>query len=208
MRMKLERISFRKDISGVCVSLLMLMKGRKLLEMPQVSKISATKRASVLLYRSEYGLSYRKIAKEFGISKSEAERICNSKKRTKKVMSKQGRPRKIEGRSLRVLLRTLTKLRETNVNFTVEELTQKSGLGNIASRRTFPRVLNENGYKFLQTRKKGLLSRKDNNVRVTYARKMSRVSANFWTRDVAFYLDGVSFVHKHNPKRKVYQPKG
>ena len=132
----------------------MLMKGRKLLEMPQVSKISATNRALVLLYRSEYGLSYRKIAKEFRISKSEVERICNSKNRTKKVMSKQGQPRKIEGRSKRVLLRTLTKSMETNVNFTVEELIQSSGLDNIASRRTFSRVLNENGTNFYRRERK------------------------------------------------------
>jgi len=32
-------------------------------------------------------------------------------------------------------------------------------------------------------------------------------SPEFWTKDVAFYLDGVSFVYKTNPLSKATEPK-
>eukprot|EP00794_Sanderia_malayensis_P003966 gene3967-4517_t len=31
---------------------------------------------------------------------------------------------------------------------------------------------------------------------------------NFWTKEVAFYLDGVSFIHKYNPFQEASKPKG
>ena len=71
-----------------------------------------------------------------------------------------------------------------------------------AHRRTFSRFLNEKGYGYLIARRKGTVSEKDRRIRLQYARKMKReLSRNpdFFKHDIAFYLDGVSFVHKHNP---------
>ena len=51
-------------------------------------------------------------------------------------------------------------------------------------------------------RRKGIVSEKDRRKRLQYARKMKHeLSRNpdFFKHDIAFYLDGVSFVHKHNP---------
>ena len=31
---------------------------------------------------------------------------------------------------------------------------------------------------------------------------------DFWTKEIAFYLDGVSFVHKYNPADQARAPKG
>ena len=74
---------------------------------------------------------------------------------------KGGRPRKVNKRGIRVLTRTIEKVHIDNVDFTVKQLTVNAGISHLASRGTFSRYLNENGFKFLQSRKKGLLSAKD-----------------------------------------------
>ena len=57
-------------------------------------------------------------------------------------------------------------------------------------------MLNRHNYHYLQSRKKGLLTRKD---LVKFTRKISRrLPANFWKEGISFYLDGVAFTHKYN----------
>ena len=69
------------------------------------------------------------------------------------------------------------------------------------SYRTLVRVMNENGYKSSRPRQKGLLSGKDRKRRVRFARNgLKQYDPEFWAKDVLLYLDGVSFVHKHNPQ--------
>ena len=66
--------------------------------------------------------------------------------------------------------------------------------------RTVRRLLNRNGYFFLQARKKRLMSQTDKEKRVEFAKKMqANYSPNVWTDTIAVYLDGVSFVYKTNP---------
>ena len=93
-------------------------------------------------------------------------------------------------------------LRANNGHATVKSIVEKSGLCfEMESQRTFSRYLNENGYRYLQAREKGLLSENDRKLRIRFARKMKRVVAQnpqFWTHEVGFYLDAVSFVRKHN----------
>ena len=51
-------------------------------------------------------------------------------------------------------------------------------------------------------RRKGILSEKDQRMRLQYAREMKHgLSRNpdVFKHDIAFYLDGVSFVHRQNP---------
>ena len=171
--------------------------------------VTQTKKALVLYYKESSNLSYRQIAAKCGVSKSSVERIINEKAKIPKVKSERGRPKLIDARSERKILRTVDKLRQESPNFTVKQLVQESGVSlQMASRRTFSRMLNSNGYRYLISRKKGLLNKKDHSKRLQYARKMKRVSEEFWTNEVAFHLDGVSFVHKHNPKAKATQPKG
>ena len=65
-------------------------------------------------------------------------------------------------RDRRILIRTLKKIRATNVNFTLKQLLKESGLNmTMASKRTFYRILHESGYYFLQARQKGLVSGND-----------------------------------------------
>jgi transposase len=178
------------------------------------NKISSEQKALAMYLRMESRASYRKIARKCLISKSSAERICkiglNSEAKSKRA--KTGRPNKIDARTSRILVRSLKKCRKHNVNFDVKSLVKESGLSlQLASRRTFSRHLNLLGYRFLQARKKGLLTDKDRKRRLKFARKTKRLclreNAHFWRDEVAFYLDGVSFVHKYNPFNAAVTPK-
>ena len=187
-------------------------------------KITQVQTALALFLHKYHYASCRDIARACGISKSSTARICYpnclpSDKNPSTSYSKGGRPRKVSERSVRKLLRALKELRTKNVHITVRSLVESSGLSfDMASRRTFSRYLNENGYEYLQARKKGLLSEKDRKLRVQFAHKMKRVAADnpqFWMNEVAFFLDAVSFVHKYNPqsgvnlnKSQVWRQKG
>ena len=137
-------------------------------------------------------------------------RLCKGERQleaTEQPKKKKGvHPRNFDERGIRTLIHSITKLRRKNVNFTIK---QAAGISHLASRRTFSRYLNEQGYKFLQTRKKGLLNAKDRRMRLQYARKMKRQlkeRPDFWMKDDPFYLDGVSFVYKTNPLSTATQP--
>ena len=187
-------------------------------------KISPTDAALALYLRKYQKLSFRRIADECGLSKSTVARLCSSSNNSactgRSVQpKKKGRPRKISPRNTRKLLRTLKTLRSTNQNITVEKVVTSSGLDfNTASRRTFSRCLNLNGYAYLQARKKGLITEKDCKLRLQFARKMKKKlqeNPDFFKDEVAFFLDGVSFVHKYNPysdavvaKSRVWRKKG
>ena len=103
--------------------------------------------------------------------------------------------------------RNLLQLRKQKFNVTVKQLVEYNGLNlRSASRRTYSRCLNNMGFRFLQARKKGLLNDKHIKSRVRYARKMllhERTNPGFWTNEVGFYLDGVSFVYNHNIWRSI-----
>lgn len=90
------------------------------------------------------------------------------------------------------------------MHVTVKSLVDESGLSfDQASRRTYSRYLNRLGYSYFSARRKGILSEKDKQLRLQFARRMKReVSRNeeFWTNEISFYMDCVSFVHKYNPQ--------
>ena len=90
-------------------------------------------------------------------------------------MQEQEDRKKIDARSSRILSRSLKKWRNYSVNFDVKSLMKESGLSfQLASRRTFSRHLNLMGYRFLQARKKGLLSDNDKKRRLCFARNTKR----------------------------------
>ena len=60
---------------------------------------------------------------------------------------------------------------------------------------------------FFHCPKKGVLTNKDLKIRRKFARSMASKPVDYWTSDVAFYLDGVSFVYKSNPMGDVLKPK-
>ena len=178
-------------------------------------KIPPEKRALAIFLHQESGLSYPKIAEKCNISTSSAERICNEnlfQRQTSGHSRKCGRPRKISLRMKRLLKRNLLNMRGQGVAVTVKRLVTYSGLSiQTATIRTYSRCLNEMGFWFLQSRKKGLLKESDTKDWLQYSRKMARYErdfrAGFWTDEVAFYLDGVSFVYKTNPISTAMAPK-
>ena len=172
-------------------------------------KISSVQTALALFLRKYRNASYREIARECGICKSSVARICcqnppKSKTNRPGSTNKGSVQRKVSHRSVLKLIRALRELRTKYGHATVKSIVKRSGLSfEMASRRTFSRYLNENGYGYLQARNKGLLSENDRKLRIWFARKMKCMvvqNPQFWMHEVGFYLDVVSFVHKYNPQ--------
>ena len=107
-------------------------------------------------------------------------------------------------------MRGIKRLRIEEGVFSSERLMQQCSLseGDV-SNRTIRRYLNRNAFKFLQARKKGLLSETDKRERLTFARSMRRdYSRNVWEKEIAFYLDATSFVYKRHPMDQARAPRG
>ena len=175
-------------------------------------KISAEVRAYARFLRSERQLKYREIAEKCGISVRSAKRILAtdlSASRHQSSAKKAGRPRKINQRTERKIIRAIPKLRLKEGTFSVKRLLHFAGVTHLnVSVRTVQRMLNRNGFFFLQARKKGLMSSKDLRERVKFARKIkTQYNASIWKKGIAFYLDGTSFVHKMNPLDQARAPK-
>ena len=84
-----------------------------------------------------------------------------------------GRPTKMTKHE-RLLLRTIKPLRNANTSFTVHTLRTKAGLKHVST-RTVNRYLNKQKHKYLQSRKKGLLTAKDKKKRLQLTRKVMRL---------------------------------
>ncbi|XP_028415685.1 uncharacterized protein LOC114539215 [Dendronephthya gigantea] len=172
--------------------------------MPSQRKVKPHERALALLMRREMHFSYRKIALKTKLSKSTVfdivknEELSNNriyKKQEKK--SKGGRPELLNARDKRNLVLSLKKLRAVDPNFTIKEVVQNSGVAlKSASYRTFVRCIKKLGYGFYPSRKKGVMTTKDFKQRRKFGREVKAKSCEYWTKDVAFYLDGVSFIYK------------
>ena len=154
------------------------------------------------------------VAKEVNVSLSQVYRIrkeCfrhDPNKNMKATKHPGGRPRKLSIRTQRNLIRQLNLLREKEPNWTIKRLIEVAGVSNV-SVRTVNRFLNESGYSYLQARRKGLLSNGDRKKRVAFARRMVKENTKcFWMNEISFYLDGVSFAHKRNPKSYAVAPSG
>lgn len=174
-------------------------------------KISCECISTVRYWRLERGLSTRKVAAICGVSQSTVLRCTRSNpKAATSEIRKPGRPKKINMRQERALLRSLTKLRRAEGGFTSRRIMKETGISpTVVSDRTVRRVLNKNGYYLLQARKKGLMSERDMKIRLDFARMMKKYyKASIWTEHIAFYLDGVSFAYKRNPLDQARAPSG
>ena len=144
----------------------------------QREQISAESKAVAVVLRRSCGklLSYRRIAKKCNTSKSQGHCSCTNAGKTRTggdhAANKGGRPRKLDQRGIQALIRTVKELPRKNVNFTIKQLAQASRISQLVSRRTISCYLNQRGCRFLQMRKKGLLSAKDRLLRLQFARRM------------------------------------
>ena len=120
-----------------------------------------------------------------------------------------GRPCILTDHDKRRVMRTIPKLRKTEGSFTAPRVRLEAGLENRCSVRTVQRVLHKEGYAYLQSRKKGLMTAKDLKERLTFCNKVKRkrLGKSFWTHGIAMYIDGKGFQHKTNPMDQARAPK-
>ena len=120
----------------------------------------------------------------------------------KKAGGRGGRPGKVTERDKRKLVAAITKLRETEGNFSSRDIQREAGISeNEIKNRTVRRHLHEMGYGSYQCRRKGILLKEDLQKRVKFAKRCKQLPPTFWKEGISFYLDGVSFVHKTNPSQ-------
>ena len=119
-----------------------------------------------------------------------------------------GRPSLITEREKRIIERTLHAVRKCDGGrFTAQRLQVVSGVTHV-SLRTFRRYLNNMGFAFRPTLRKGLLVKSDLPKRLRFAKEVVKHfdAATLWKEEICFYFDGKSFVHKYNPRDQARAP--
>ena len=87
------------------------------------------------------------------------------------------------------------------------------GIGNKVCDETVRNLLKKKWYKFIHSRKKGLLKPKYLKEKLKFSRTIKgMLQKNIWTEGISFYLDGVGYQHNYNPfdeaklvKRMIWQ---
>ena len=135
-------------------------------------KVCAKTRAFARFYREYSRLSYPRIAAKCGISKSTAHRACGKQiNSVRDSVRMRGRPKCLNEREQRLLLRVLKYYRKKYVNFSVKDLMVECGFDSKeVHQRTISRYLNRNGFYLKQARKKSLLNEKDKRFLKTFLR--------------------------------------
>ena len=156
--------------------------------MVYTQKISPEKKAYLFYCFRDMKNSAVDICRMLNISKASFYRIYNDFSKTKKNCSTKikrppGRKRLLSERQIRILLRTLKILRRQEGNFSVSRLMEVADIDRKAvSVRTVRRVLNQQGFKHIQGRKKGVLTEKDLGKRLKFARRVKReYPKELWT---------------------------
>ena len=117
---------------------------------------------------------------------------------------KSGRPRKLNAADSRLIKRNIQVLREFDGSFTAVDLQQTCGFTETLTSDAFRRDLKRQGYKWLATRRKGMLTAKDLKERAKFCRKVKRLfpehnrQLEYW-QTMAMYVDCVGFEYKSNP---------
>ena len=129
-----------------------------------------------------------------------AKKPINGDLATDKRRLNKGRPRKFTPYDERSMTRTIPKLRQLEGTFTSKRLQLECGTMHVLN-RTFRRHLNRSGYKYLQSRKKGLMSRTDLKLRMQFCNRVLRqkLRQDFWNYGISFYLVGVGLEFKTHP---------
>ena len=167
-------------------------------------------KASIPALKATTNLTLTEITECCKVSTASVQRIITAKD---KVPGKNrylcGRKRKLTPDHEALVLGSIAELREREGSFTSRRLMDRTGIRHVGD-RTVRRLLNRKGYFFLQARKKGLMSETDKAKRVEFARKMQEnYTPTVRTDNLAFYLDGVSFVYgEMNPMDQARAPKG
>ncbi len=162
--------------------------------------IDAKRRAYITFLARDQKVSTKEIMKRCQVSRSTV--IKN-----KRVG---GRPNKLCPRDERNIMRSFHALRKEGGQFSSNRLMQRAGLkDNEVSNRTIRRFLYKKGYRYLQARKKALMTQCDMHNRVQFAKNIQeKFSGELWKTSVSFFLDRVNFFHKTNLADQARAPKG
>lgn len=110
-----------------------------------------------------------------------------------------GRKPKLSQRDMRNLVRVVKNIRRSEgPNFSAARIRCRAGLMHVST-RTICRALNNLGFNYLQTRRKGLLKLTDLKKRLKFCSNMARYDDDFWTHRISSYLDAKGFQYKTNP---------
>ena len=117
--------------------------------------------------------------------------------------------RKLDERDKRLIKQTILNLRATVGSFTSTRVQLEAGLQYVSS-CTVRRYMNELGYHYCRSRKKGLMTETDKKLRVIFCRKIycHKLGLEFWRSGISFYFDGTGFVYKKNPLDQAPPPRG
>lgn len=150
------------------------------------------------------------IAQRCKISRTSVHRLISTRETApENNRSLCGRKRKLTPEQEELILGSITELRDKEGSFSSRRLMERTEIRHVTDRTVVRRLLNRNGYFFLQARKKGLMSQADKEKRVAFAQMLQEnYPPNVWTHSIAFYLDGVSFVYKTNQIDQARAPKG
>ena len=125
---------------------------------------------------------------------------------TDKRKFNKGRKKKLSPRDERLIINTLLKLRLSIVSFTAKRIQTEANILNVST-RTIHRVLHKHGFSYLQSRKKGLVTKNDELKRYKFAKEAKRdYPVNFWTDTIKFHFDSAGFAHKINPYEEARSP--
>jgi transposase len=127
----------------------------------------------------------------------------------KRTLNK-GRPPLLDERDYRYVKRQVQVLREFEGTFSSVRLQSSCTSLNdgSVSNSTFRRALRKLGYRYRQTRRKGMLTQGDLSKRLKFARRVKRLKLGreFWQKGISFYLDATGFVYKSNPLDQARTP--
>ena len=169
------------------------------------NKMYVTKEKSIYMrYLNQYkGLSCNQIMRRF--PQFSKPTVCRHMKipinhnAFNKRIKNPGKPKKHTKRDERNIIRAIHRLRISIVSFTTKRPRTETDIPATISVWIICRVLNWHGYRYLKSRKKGMLTSKDSYKRLKFARRMKRLSPYFWKRYINFYFDETPFVHKLSP---------
>lgn len=171
-------------------------------------RISPKTKAFVQYLKEYSNLTVNEIVEKCGVSRSTVFRSVKPKEKSNNRGGKAGRRRKFNQREERRIRRAIHSLRKREGNFTAKRLMVELGVPPMqVSVRTVQRHLHRMGYSYVHSRRKGVLTEKDRKRRLGFAKDFKRnYREEFWTEDVCFYFDGVSFFHKFNPADQARAP--
>ena len=119
-----------------------------------------------------------------------------------------GRPKKLSDQDRRSIVRSVKVLRKECGTFTSARVQIESGVGTKVHNKTVRRCMNDAGLFYLQSRKKGLLYKKDLIEREKFCKNIrkKKLGQEFWNTGISFYLDGKGFEYKKNPQDQARAP--